>query len=588
MSTSPVHRGHDDDGLMPKYSCREHNSLLIDALNDVRDEDELLDSGHNVDNQKKCCSSFCAYYGKHDLLFVLTGAGIGVAIGIGIYYWNPEDPHTKNTVLLWLGLLGELFLRALKCVILPLIFVSIAISVMDMLLLGQAGKMVGVTIGLYIFTTVCAVILGVLSSVAFSSLYPKNDGEGTAAVVPEVKLGCSVDPISGHATSFLTEMADGSLICMAENSDDSIFLMEDINGYFAVSPSATAVTEITLNRSLYEGLFMQIIGPNMFGLFIDNNFLGVIVLAAAFGVALSLLAKNPPKGVKWTQLISIQVLEELMQVFMMFVHWIIWCAPFCILSMIAKAIGGQSNMNETMETLGWLLISVLVACLAQVFIVYCGLYYYFVRSNPFKYFYYIIEAMTLAFGSASSAATLPLTIENTINSGKVAPGVARFVLPLGATINMDGMSIYIVCACVALAYLNGITPTAANYVVLAVSATLGSIGTAPVPSAGIVIIITCYEAAFGGSDVPYGVAFLFAFDWLIDRFCTMFNVMGDTIVAAVVSSRLHEAPLEEFLKSVDKDDDKGSTEREETERMGNYQVDESSKSGRQKQVAIPA
>eukprot|EP00804_Cyclotella_cryptica_P007304 CCRYP_002543-RB/>CCRYP_002543-RB protein AED:0.06 eAED:0.06 QI:169/1/1/1/0/0/2/396/529 len=471
MTASPVQCDHNEDGSMPKYSCREHNSPLTDAIHDVIEEDTLVDSGDNSDNEKKCCSSFCAYYAKHDLLFVLLGAGTGVAIGVGIYYWNPADPETKNTVLLWVGLLGDLFLRALKCVILPLIFVSIAISVMDMLLLGQAGKMVGVTIGLYISTTICAVILGVLSSLAFSSLYPKNDGEGTASVVPEVKLGCSVDAVTGLASSFLTEMSDGSLVCTTENSTDSIFLMEDVNGYFATSPSVTVVTEITLSESLYQGLFMQLIGPNMLGLFIDNNFLGVIVLAAAFGIALSLLANNPPKGVKWTQLVSIQVLEELMQVFMMFVHWIIWCAPFCILSMIAKAIGGQSNMNETLETLGWLLISVLVACLAQVLIVYCGLYYYFLRSNPFKYFYYIIEAMTLAFGSASSAATLPLTIENAINSGKVAPGVARFVLPLGATINMDGMSIYTVCACVALAYLNGITPTAANYIVLAVSAT---------------------------------------------------------------------------------------------------------------------
>jgi hypothetical protein len=256
MSASPVHGANHEDGLMPKYSCREHNSLLVDAIEDIINEEELVNSDGDTENKKKCCSSFCAYYAKHDLLFVLLGAGIGVAIGVGIYYWNPADPHTKNTVLLWVGLLGDLFLRALKCVILPLIFVSIAISVMDMLLLGQAGKMVGITIGLYISTTICAVICGVLSSLAFSSLYPKNTGESAATVVPEVKLGCSVDVMTGLATSFLTEMNDGSLACTTENSTDSIFLMEDVNGYFAVSSSTMAVTEITLSESLYEGLFM--------------------------------------------------------------------------------------------------------------------------------------------------------------------------------------------------------------------------------------------------------------------------------------------------------------------------------------------
>lgn len=281
MAASPVHGRNHEENMMPKYSCRERNSLLIDNIQDIISEEELVNSDSDADNRKKCCGSFCAYYAKHDLLFVLLGASIGVAIGVGIYYWNPADPQTKNTVLLWIGLLGEIFLRALKCVILPLIFVSIAISVMDMLLLGQAGKMVGVTIGLYISTTICAVIFGVLSSLAFSSLYPKNSDEGAATVAPEVKLGCSVDAMTGLARSFLAEMNDGSLLCTTENSTDSIFLLEDVNGYFAVSSSTMAVTDITLSESLYQGLFMQLIGPNMLGLFIDSNFLGVIVLAVS-------------------------------------------------------------------------------------------------------------------------------------------------------------------------------------------------------------------------------------------------------------------------------------------------------------------
>lgn len=85
------------------------------------------------------------------------------------------------------------------------------------------------------------------------------------------------------------------------------------------------------------------------------------------------------------------------------------------------------------------------------------------------------------------------------------------------------------------------------------------------------IIITCYETTFGGSEVPYGVAFLFAFDWLIDRFCTMFNVMGDTIVAAVVSSRLDEEAHGDFLKSVVKVDEHESVE---PEKMGNCKVED--------------
>jgi Na+/H+-dicarboxylate symporter len=152
---------------------------------------------------------------------------------------------------------------------------------MDMLSLGKAGKVVGHTIGLYVLTTLCAAIIGVLSSLAFSGKYTELDtGEGDA-IVPEVRLVCGVDAAL-NPTSFLTEMTDGSVMCAAgDATSEALFLMEDVNGYYATSASAKGVTEMSLSQSLYQGLFMQLIGPNMVGLFYDNNFLGVIVLAVS-------------------------------------------------------------------------------------------------------------------------------------------------------------------------------------------------------------------------------------------------------------------------------------------------------------------
>lgn len=89
----------------------------------------------------------------------------GIGIGVGLSFWQPEDPSSKATAILWVGLVGDLFIRALKCIVLPLVFVSIAISVMDMLSLGKAGKLVGSTIGLYVLTTLCAALIGKYSSV---------------------------------------------------------------------------------------------------------------------------------------------------------------------------------------------------------------------------------------------------------------------------------------------------------------------------------------------------------------------------------------------------------------------------------------
>ena len=261
-----------------------------------------------------------------------------------------------------------------------------------------------------------------------------------------------------------------------------------------------------------------------------------------------------------------------MNVCMIFIGWIILCAPLCIFSLIASAIGKQHDFGEVLYTIGWLFVSLMVGLFVQIFIVYCGLYYIFQRSNPFSYFKHMIEAMTLAFACASSAATLPVTLECVHKSGKVPPGVANFVLPLGATINMDGSAIWMINACIALAYLNGITPTVANYFVLAFVATLGTIGAAPIPSAGMVLTLTVYETVFGttnGSALPYGLGFILAIDWLADRFVTMFNVMGDTVVAALVSSDI-DTDINS-LKLSEKDNT--SSEKQSNDELDDYVFD---------------
>ena len=129
--------------------------------------------------------------------------------------------------------------------------------------------------------------IGVLSSLAFSSKYVVHEHEEETILPAEVRLACSVDAITGQPTGFLTEMNDGSIVCAGgEATSEALFLMEDVNGYFATSAATKGVTEISLSESFYQGLFMQLIGPNMFGLFTDSNFLGVIILGVSSSFAL--------------------------------------------------------------------------------------------------------------------------------------------------------------------------------------------------------------------------------------------------------------------------------------------------------------
>lgn len=548
----------DSMGKPNRHSIRSRNSFVCTGVGhdsrsryhlDRREEEdgeesEEEDGGIASPEKKSCCTSFCGFMDDHFLAFVIGSAAIGMGIGIGLSFWNPQNYADKATAILWIGLLGDLFIRALKCIVLPLIFLSIAISVMDMLALGQAGSVSGITIGLYICTTICAAIIGCVVSVLFSNLYTLQEdgvGEGLDA---NVKIGCDVDEY-GNPQSFLTQQADGSVVCEANggSGNTTIFSIEDVNGYFQKSPQAEGPAKLSLSEGLYQGLFMQLIGGNMFKLFTEGNFLGVIVLGAGFGVALVQLSNEMPPDVNWDMILTIQVLEEVMQVFMKFITWIIKCTPFAIISLIAAAIGAQTNIGEIFAQLGVLFAAVCVGLLMQFFLVYCGFYLGFVRKNPFKYYKHTVPAMMVSFATSSSAASIPVSIDCAVSSGDVPIGVARFVIPLGATINMDGSAIYIICGSVWMAYQNGIIPGAGDYILLVLAATVGSMGAAPVPSATIIMMLVAYTTAFGspsGGSVPAGLGYIFAFDWLLDRLITMFNILGDLAVTGIIANKVNK------------------------------------------------
>merc|ERR1712048_435075 len=138
-------------------------------------------------------------------------------------------------------------------------------------------------------------------------------------------------------------------------------------------------------------------------------------------------------------------------------------------------------------------------------------------KNPINYLKHLVPAQTTAFACASSAATIPVTLTCVQNTGAVPDSLRNFVVPLGATVNMDGGAIYFPCACIWLAFLNGEEVNAATYILLVILATVGSAGTAPVPSASLVLIITAYNTVFGTTGTPNGFEFILAIDWFMDR-----------------------------------------------------------------------
>jgi Na+/H+-dicarboxylate symporter len=207
-----------------------------------------------------------------------------------------------------------------------------------------------------------------------------------------------------------------------------------------------------------------------------------------------------------------------------------------VFSLIIKAVGGQSDLATMFENVGYLVVATILAMVLQFFIVYVGFFAFFTRSNPFTYLKFIVPAQTMAFACASSAATIPVTLKSVKSTGRVPDAIARFVVPLGATVNMDGGAIYFPCACIWLAILNGIEPDIGSYFLLVIISTIGSAGTAPVPSASLVLIITAYNTVFNTTGTPDGFSYILAIDWFMDRLRTTLNVTGDAVVAGMVAS----------------------------------------------------
>ena len=490
----------------------------------------------------------CGILGRYPIISVVVFAAVGTGIGLGISYWEPsaDDQETKDIVIQWVGLIGDLFIRALKAVVLPLIFCNVVLSVVDMMV-AQRASIVGLqTIVLYTATTLIASTIGLISCLCFSGLFTEGQFDDPEEAL--IQLGCNAE------NTYITELADGSLLCSTggENTETS-FVMEDLTSSFVRATGG--LTDISMSDTVYQGVFLKLITDNITFAFVDGNFASVVVFAIVFGVAMGrVMFQRKDSDVNSSTLVLF--FREINDVLLMLINWIIAVTPFAVLSLIAKAIGSQSDLGGAFANVGWLIAALLLGFVVHFVITNIILHAVLTKSNPFEYLQHIIPAQTTALACSSSAATLPVTLRCVKNSGMVPDPIRNFVCPLGATINMDGSALYFPCTAIWLAYLNGIQPNAASYILLIILSTVGSAGAAPVPSSGLVMVITAYNTLFGGSGTPNGFEFVVAIDWFIDRIRTAVNVTGDTVVSRVIASRTPEGAFgdEESIETGDGDD----------------------------------
>ena len=409
---------------------------------------------------------------------ILIGMLSGVLFGVLMLNIDGGDLFVNN----WIKPLGTIFVKLLKLIAIPLILASLIKGISDLKDISKFKTIGSKTIITYIVTTVVAISIGlVLVNVI-------NPGSGISSETVE-RLTSTYSESSG-VQSKLAE-ANNQI-----QSSPLQFLVDTVpdNAFKAMS-----------NNSLM---------------------LQVIFFTIFLGISMLLIGEEKSKPLK-------SFFDSLNFVVLKMVDLIMKTAPYAVFALLASVITSSNDPD--------LLLALLkysgVVCLGLFFmvIVYCIAVYFITNSNPLIFLKKISPAQLLAFSTSSSAATLPLTMDRVENHIGVDREVSSFVLPVGATINMDGTSLYQAVAAVFIAQALEFDLTLADQLTIVLTALLASIGSAAVPGAGMVMLVIVLESiGFPSDKLAIGLALIFAVDRPLDMCRTVVNVTGDAAVSMIV------------------------------------------------------
>jgi proton glutamate symport protein len=367
--------------------------------------------------------------------------------------------------VIYFSWMGDIFLRLLKMIVIPLILSSIISGVANMGNEGDFGKLGLKTLAYYLTTTVLAIIVGLI-------------------LVNIIKPGVGMD-IS------------------------SIPIHESIN----------------INKQSISALLIQIVPQNIFYSMANNEFLSVIFFAIIAGIFIGRI--DTKYNVTLTDFFNASF-----ELFMKMTMLIIKLAPFGIFGLIVKVVAEQNDFGNMVIKLGSFMLTVIAAILIHALITLPLITKIIGKASPFKHLNNVKTTLITAFSTASSAAALPLNMKETHEKSGVSNKITNFTLPLGATVNMDGTSIYIAAVVMFIAQAKGVDMGLKEQIILLITAVFSSIGTAAVPMASLVMITIILEVL--GLPIEY-MALILPIDRILDMFRTATNVWSDSCGAVIIA-----------------------------------------------------
>ncbi|KAM6222569.1 LOW QUALITY PROTEIN: neutral amino acid transporter B(0) [Rhynchocyon petersi] len=462
----------------------------------------VVPADDDQDTAGRCCGSRdqllrCL---RANLLVLLTVVAVvaGVALGLGVA-WAGGAQALGPERLAAFSFPGELLLRLLKMIILPLVVCSLigGAASLDPSALGRLGAW---ALLFFLVTTLLSSALGVALALAL------QPGAAFAA------LNTSVGALDESEVAPSKEVVDSFLD-----------LIRNIFPSNLVSAAFRSYTTTYIKKRVGDQHETLVKVPR--GGEVDSmNILGLVVFAIVFGVA---LRKLGPEGE-----LLIRFFNSFNDATMVLVSWIMY-APVGILFLVAGKIVEMEDVGTLFASLGKYILCCLLGHAIHRLLVLPLVYFLFTRKNPYRFLWGIVTPLATAFGTSSSSATLPLMMKCVEEKNGVSKHISRFILPIGATVNMDGAALFQCVAAVFIAQLSKRSLNSVNIITILVTATASSVGAAGIPAGGVLTLAIILEAV--NLPVDY-LSLILAVDWLVDRSCTVPNVEGDAFGAGLLQN----------------------------------------------------
>uniref|UniRef100_A0A671UYF1 Amino acid transporter n=1 Tax=Sparus aurata TaxID=8175 RepID=A0A671UYF1_SPAAU len=422
---------------------------------------------------------------------------------------------------------GELLMRMLKMLILPLVVSSLmsGLAALDAKCSSRLGL---ITVSYYLWTTFVAVIVGIIM---VSIIHPggaaqKEDSEDSGK------------PIMSSADALLDLIRN----MFPANLVQATFQQYRTSSQYIVKPKPTvSQSESTTRRALIYGI-QDDNGTDIQNFALDltpppdvlirtregtsdgMNVLGIVIFSATMGIMLGRMGPNGSALVNFCQSLNEAVLR--------IVAIVIWYFPFGIVFLVAGKILEMSDPSAMGKKLGFYAVTVVFGLVLHGLFILPAMYFFITKKSPIVYIRGILQALLIALATSSSSATLPITFKCLLENNHIDRRIIRFVLPVGATINMDGTALYEAVAAIFIAQVNNYELDFGQIITISITATAASIGAAGIPQAGLVTMVIVLTSVGLPTD---DITLIIAVDWALDRFRTMVNVMGDALATGIMA-----------------------------------------------------